>query len=229
MNCKNCQIDLPQEAKYCLQCGQRVTSVNRPFGSVIRDMTHEVLDIDGRLWLTLRTLLTKPGVMTLEYTQGKRAKYTPPLRMYLAISILFFVIFSEVYHFYDPNNKLTDSTINYYSKAMFVLFPVFAVIVQLFFQKSYYINNLVFSMHLHCIAYLMLMYVAPLEIIEQKHWFFLLLQLPAIAYLIWYILTAFLTVYQQGRWVTLGKVFSIYMIYMAMLGVMFDIVIERIF
>lgn len=229
MNCNNCQTKLQQGAHFCLQCGQSATSLNRPFFVVTKDMLHELLDIDGRLWFTLRTMLSKPGQLTYEFNQGKRVKYTPPLRLYLAISILFFILFSSIYQVYDPARPLTDSMSSYYSKAMFVLFPVFALIVQLFFRQSFYIGNLVFSMHLHSIVYLMLMIIAPLEAVEQSHLIFFLLQVPPTLYLIWYVFTAFKTVYQQNWWKTLGKASAVYIIYMAVLGVVFDVVLKSIF
>jgi len=229
MNCKNCQTGLQNNAKFCLQCGQSAVSLNRPFLEVAKEMTHELLDIDGKLGLSLRTMLTKPGKLTREFNQGKRVKYTPPLRLYLTISILFFIIFSELYKIYDPGTLLTESRISYYSKAMFVLFPVFALIVQLFFRQSFYIGNLVFSMHLHSMVYLILMLIAPFEALEQSHVAFLLLQIPPVLYLTWYIFTAFKVVYQQVWWQVILKAMSIYMIYMTVLGIVFDVVIENIF
>lgn len=229
MNCKNCQTKLQDNAKFCLQCGQSAASLNRPFLDVGKEVVHELLDIDGRLWLTIRTMLTKPGKLTDEFNQGKRVKYTPPLRLYLAISILFFIIFSKLYQVYDPGTLLTESMLSYYSKAMFILFPVFALIVQLFFRQSFYIGNLVFSMHLHSMVYLILILIAPLEAMEQSHVIFLLLQIPPVLYMAWYVLTAFKTVYQQVWWQIIIKAGAIYMIYMALLGIVFDVVMEHVF
>jgi len=229
MNCKNCHTKLIESAHYCCECGQSSSSLNRPFVAVSKDMLHELLDIDGRLWLTLRTLFSKPGKLTYEFNQGKRVKYTPPLRLYLAISIMFFVIFSSVYQVYAPDRPMTDSMVSYYSKAMFLLFPIFALIVQLFFRQSYYIGNLVFSMHLHSIAYVMLMLISPIEALEKSHQIFLLLQIPPTLYLLWYVYRAFKVVYQQNWWKTLAKASAIYMIYMAVLGVVFDVLMKSIF
>lgn len=229
MNCKNCQTELQEGAHFCLQCGQSTASLNRPFVAVSKDMLHELLDIDGRLWLTMHIMLSKPGQLTQEFNQGKRVKYTPPFRLYLVISILFFIIFSSIYQVYDPSLALTDSMSSYYSKAMFVLFPLFALIVQLFYRQSFFIGNLVLSMHLHSIIYLTLMIIAPLEALEQSHLVFLLLQIPPTLYLGWYIYTAFKTVYQQSRWKTIGKVSAIYIIYFSVLGIVFDVVMGYIF
>jgi len=228
MNCKNCQTQLQDDTKFCSHCGQSAASLNRPFLDVAKEMTHELLDIDGKLWLTLRTMLAKPGKLTHEFNQGKRVKYTPPLRLYLAISILFFIVFPKVYQVFAPDILLTESMLSYYSKAMFVLFPVFALIVQLFFRQTYYVGNLVFSMYLHSMAYIILMVIAPLEAMEKSHVIFFLLQIPPILYLTWYVLIAFKVVYQQAWWQIIIKSFAIYMIYMALLGIVFDVVMQNI-
>lgn len=229
MHCKNCQSALPKNSQFCMHCGQNTRSLNKPLQTTLREAAHELLDIDGRLWLTLRTLLGQPGKLTHDFNLGKRVKYTPPLRLYLAISIIFFVIFSKIYQVYDPSTQLTESMLSYYSKAMFVLFPVFAAIVQLFFRNSYYVGNLVFSLHLHSVVYLLLMIIAPLEALESKHILFLLLQLPPVVYLAWYIFTAFKTVFQQSWWQVTIKASAIYLIYMAVLGLVFDVLMKSAF
>lgn len=188
---------------------------------------HELLDIDGRVWLTLKTLITKPGGLTQAFSQGRRVTYTPPLRLYLVISILFFIIFSSIYHIYAPDRQMHDSMGDYYAKAMFVLFPCFALLVQLFYQQSFYINNLVFSMHIHSVVYLALLIIAPLEAYENQHITFLILQVPPVTYLIWYIFTAFKVVYEKSWLETIIKASAIYLIYMGTLGIMFDIVLEE--
>jgi hypothetical protein len=43
-------------------------------------------------------LLFKPGFLTREFLAGKRVRYLPPLRLYLVLSVLFFVIFGSVHH-----------------------------------------------------------------------------------------------------------------------------------
>lgn len=229
MNCKNCQTQLQDDTKFCSYCGQRASSLNRPFLDVAKEMSHELLDIDGKLWLTLRTMLTKPGTLTHEFNQGKRVKYTPPLRLYLVISILFFIVFSQAYQMLDPSVKFTESMLSYYSKVMFVLFPVFALIVQVFFRQTFYIGNLVFSMHLHSMAYIFLMIISPLEVMEQSHITFLLLQILPVIYLTWYVLSAFKVVYQQAWWLIIIKTMAIYMIYMALLGLVFDVMMKHIY
>jgi hypothetical protein len=47
---------------------------------------------DSRLWRTLWYLLTRPGFLTREFFAGRRVSYLPPFRLYLVISVLFFLV-----------------------------------------------------------------------------------------------------------------------------------------
>jgi hypothetical protein len=228
MNCKNCQNILSTETKYCPSCGQSNSDFNRPFFSIVLDALNELLDIDGRLLITLKTLLAQPGLLSLEFIRGKRVTYTPPLRLYLVISITFFVLFSLTNPYISESPDNTGSMSDYYAKAMFVLFPLFALLVQVFYQKSSYMGNLVFSLHIHSFAYFVLIVIATLEAFEEHHIILLLLQIPPTLYLLWYILKAFKTVYEQSWLMTIIKASSIYLIYMGLLGVAFDVVLTHL-
>ena len=46
--------------------------------------------LEGALWKTLRALLS-PGLLTLEYFEGRRRRYVAPLRLYLTASLVFFL------------------------------------------------------------------------------------------------------------------------------------------
>jgi hypothetical protein len=52
----------------------------------------DLLELDSRVWRTLTPLLIRPGQLTHDYLQGRRARYMPPFRTYLVLSILFFVV-----------------------------------------------------------------------------------------------------------------------------------------
>ncbi len=47
---------------------------------------------DSRLWRTLWYLLARPGFLTREFFAGRRVAYLPPFRLYLVISVLFFLV-----------------------------------------------------------------------------------------------------------------------------------------
>lgn len=45
---------------------------------------------DSRLWRTIFALIAKPGELTREFFAGRRARYLPPVRLYLVVSVMFF-------------------------------------------------------------------------------------------------------------------------------------------
>lgn len=224
-SCSNCQQVVSEHANYCAHCGQGTRSHRQPFLPFIKEALHELLDIDGRLSRTLKTLVLKPGLAAYEYDRGMRAKYTPPLRLYLVISVIFFLAFASFHQMYTGNVAFSDSAIELYSRAMFVLFPLFALFVKCFYHQSYFISNLVFSLHMHSVGYLVLLFIAPLEAVEQRHQLFLFLQaLPAL-YFLWYFLQSFKTMYVQSWPMTILKALGVYTVYMGTLGLVFDVVL----
>jgi len=46
------------------------------------------------VWRTLAALLFRPGLLTTEFFAGRRARYLPPVRLYLVVSVLFFAVAS---------------------------------------------------------------------------------------------------------------------------------------
>ncbi len=59
---------------------------------MIAELFDDLFQLDSRLSRTLYALVFKPGRITVEYLAGRRAGYIPPVRLYLVISFLFFVI-----------------------------------------------------------------------------------------------------------------------------------------
>jgi hypothetical protein len=93
--------------QYCGQCGQRGTSRLISLWELVRDAFGDIFELDSRLWQTLVPLLIRPGLLTYDYLQGRRARYMPPFRMYLVLSLLFFLVAffnpRETFGiFYDP-------------------------------------------------------------------------------------------------------------------------------
>jgi len=87
--CLNCGHVL--HGQYCGICGQRSSNRLISLWGLIAEGLGDLLDMDSRLWRTLRALLLRPGYLTAEYLEGRRARFMPPFRMYLAFSLLFFI------------------------------------------------------------------------------------------------------------------------------------------
>jgi hypothetical protein len=86
--CLNCDTILT--GQFCAHCGQNakhhVHSTMAMVGELIEDLFHT----DHRVWRTIVPLLTKPGLLTKEYLKGKRVSYTPPFRLYIVLSLIYF-------------------------------------------------------------------------------------------------------------------------------------------
>jgi hypothetical protein len=87
--CLNCHG--PLTGPFCASCGQRAVPPNPTIAELTGDAWQELSGYDGRILATVRGLL-RPGHLTLEYIAGRRAHYLPPLRVYLAVSVLYFVL-----------------------------------------------------------------------------------------------------------------------------------------
>jgi Protein of unknown function (DUF3667) len=88
--CLNCNAVL--NGVYCSECGQRMQLRRLTTGALFNDFLHELTDLDSRLWRTLIALLTKPGKLTNEFIAGRRTFYLPPFRLYLILSLIFFLL-----------------------------------------------------------------------------------------------------------------------------------------
>ncbi|CAN5139645.1 hypothetical protein BH24PSE2_BH24PSE2_04860 [soil metagenome] len=90
MHCPNCGAR--QSGQYCARCGQRARRRMITLWELLREVLDEVLEHDSRLWRSVHPLLFRPGFLTREYLAGRRQRYVSPVRLYLFVSIAFFVI-----------------------------------------------------------------------------------------------------------------------------------------
>ena len=222
--CRNCGNEVTGE--YCGHCGQREGRADRRFLDLAGEMLGDVFDLDSRFWKTLFYLLFRPGYLSAEFMAGRRARYLPPLRLYLVISFVIFLAMS----FYtsnaivvgsDPEERLSDDVVvsinsggleqaadgegpedagewradigladehspqwlkdidqraeenvvklredpsefietmvDYLPQLMFLLLPLFALLVQIayLFSPFHYLQHLVFTLHYHSFAFLL--------------------------------------------------------------------------
>lgn len=87
--CENCHSQVI--GSFCSQCGQSVESTLKYFWTVLLHLLDDIFSFDSRASRTLKPLLLTPGFLTNEYIQGRRVHYVPPLRLYLFVSIIFFI------------------------------------------------------------------------------------------------------------------------------------------
>lgn len=94
-NCANCGAALA--GAYCHVCGQR-GHVHRSLLHMAEEAFHGIAHFDGKVWRTLPLLAFKPGKLTREYIDGKRATYVSPMGLFLFVVFLMFMVFSFGHH-----------------------------------------------------------------------------------------------------------------------------------
>jgi hypothetical protein len=87
--CHNCGAAL--EGAFCASCGQRSVPVNPTVSELAGDAWNELSGYDGRIAASFRNLM-RPGQLTVDYLQGRRARYLPPVRLYLITSVVYFLV-----------------------------------------------------------------------------------------------------------------------------------------
>lgn len=90
-HCMNCGT--PLKGMYCHRCGQYALDIYQPIWKYIRQYFENMYQFDGKIWLTLRLLFTRPGYLTNEFNEGKINSYVHPFRLYMCISVVFFTLF----------------------------------------------------------------------------------------------------------------------------------------
>ena len=102
--CENCHQ--PLNGPYCANCGQEADSKLKYFWVVIMHLLDDILSFDSRASRTVWPLVTRPAFITNEYFAGRRVHYVPPIRLYLFISIVFFLTLN--FFIGGDNNKVIN-------------------------------------------------------------------------------------------------------------------------
>ena len=86
--CPTCAA--PRNGAYCAFCGEkfRHTSDLELKHFFFEQLPHELLHVDGKLPRTLRSLITRPGELAVDYVAGRRQPYLGPLRLYLVVFLV---------------------------------------------------------------------------------------------------------------------------------------------
>ncbi|WP_194755474.1 DUF3667 domain-containing protein [Aliidiomarina indica] len=92
--CANCGAQL--KGPFCHECGQENKNYIRNVFRLITELFGEMGNWDGRFWRTLIPLFTRPAFLSNQYVKGKRIPYVPPLRLYIFISLIAFILFASL-------------------------------------------------------------------------------------------------------------------------------------
>jgi hypothetical protein len=233
----------------------------------LAEFTEAFTHADSRLWRTLGLLLVRPGDLPRRYFAGQRAQFLPPLRLYLLITIAFFLLLSIDARMSDPEveaplievkaertgqeglleqqqpcdvqysgpaqdyllpkikgaceQALNDSGaslsqrfIANVPKGMFVLMPLFAATMMLWYwrPKRYFMEHLILQVSNHSAMFLVGSIVVSLEwvlpvVLHGP------LELALVPYGLFYCVTSLRVYYQQSRalsWFKFGSLMVVY-------------------
>lgn len=90
--CSNCNEQLTSGHKFCANCGQEHRNLHIGFWDLMKEYVSDNFNFDARLITTLKYLLFRPGFLAQEFSAGRRASYVPPIRLYLFISFIGFLV-----------------------------------------------------------------------------------------------------------------------------------------
>lgn len=165
--CLDCGAELV--GPYCHNCGQHDEDSVRPMRAVLGEIGSDVFSIDSRLLRTLQPLVVRPGFLTNEYVAGRRSRYVPPFRLYLGASVLYFLVLlvsgANKFFFFNAWGAGAEfaAFVRLLPKLMFLLLPVFALMLAVLYRRRLLAEHVVFALHFHAFAFLILPIEAVLE------------------------------------------------------------------
>lgn len=180
------------------------------FKQFILDFLGDYFTFDSLIIRSFKPLLFNPGFLTNEFLAGRRVHYIPPLRMFIFISIIFFLVLGPVHSSIaiekTDEDEFLDSFFNiWFPRLFFLLLPLFAFFLFVLFRKSgFYLKHFIFSVHFHAFIFvlstvfvILIDYIFPSSVFLSQ-WAFLI----AIVLLQTYLLMALRKVYEQ-KWFTI--------------------------
>ena len=229
--CPNCGTRVA--GRFCSNCGQRAADMRPTLHDLLHEAFEEFSHVDGKFLRTLGLLLFRPGLLTLEFVEGKRARSVSPLRLYLLISVLFFGVLAmlpasknlrvsvpatneQLAQAAERMNRdpaiLSHALETAFPKAMFVLMPLFGFLVYAFYWRieRMFVPHFYFAVHFHAFAFAMF---ALYESIGALHWGPLsFARIALVLATLPYLTVALRRVYGGGRLMTICKTVAIVVI-----------------
>lgn len=90
--CTNCAA--PMVGPFCAACGQPIETHRRSVLGLVRDLIKDISSFDSRILRTAYALLFQPGELSLAFREGRTQRYVPAVRLYLFVTLIFFLSLS---------------------------------------------------------------------------------------------------------------------------------------
>lgn len=203
------------------------------FKQFILDFLGDYFTFDSLIIRSVKPLIINPGFLTNEFIEGRRVRYIPPLRMFIFISILFFLILGPLDNSVGAEKseeaEFLDSFLSvWFPRLFFLLLPLFALFLFLLFRKPgrFYLVHFIFSVHFHAFAFvlsslmvILIDYIFPSSVFLSQ-WSLIIIVLGLETYL----LLALRKVYNQSWFKSIYKLILLNMMYVISAAVIFSAV-----
>ncbi len=232
-HCLNCGTEIA--GNFCHVCGQQASEVKVHIIPLLRELIGDWLGFDSVFWRTLKALIVRPGALTDAFNKGQRVRYLAPTRLYLLISIVFFFIYVN----FDPivpgqlfsadeiaaklhetgtsedlfNDRWDDTMQNTLVFCMFIVIPLLAFGLKLFYIRAhrYLVEHFIFA--LHFCTFFLLSWIPAALFASQILYIVATLALPI------YLFVALRNAYQQSIPMTIIKTMLVYVYFLIVLFV----------
>jgi hypothetical protein len=88
--CPNC--GKPMIGAFCAVCGQPQDINRRSVWGLVKVLVEDVVSFDSRIMRTSWALVARPGELASAFREGRTQRYLPALRLYLFVSLIFFLV-----------------------------------------------------------------------------------------------------------------------------------------
>jgi len=88
--CPNC--GKPMIGAFCAVCGQPHDINRRSVWGLIKVLVEDIASFDSRIMRTSWALVARPGELASAFREGRTQRYLPALRLYLFVSLIFFLV-----------------------------------------------------------------------------------------------------------------------------------------
>ena len=208
------------------------------FKQFIFDFLGDYFTFDSLIIRSVKPLLFNPGFLTKEFIAGRRVRYIPPMRMFIFISVIFFIILGPVERVSQIERtdeaEFLDAYFNvWFPRLFFLLLPLFALFLYVLFRKPgrFYLTHFIFSVHLHAFIFVLLSvmvilidYLFPSSVFLSQ-WSVII----TVFVLELYLLLALRNVYEQRWFTTFFKLILLNVIYIITAIIIFSGVGAMIF
>jgi hypothetical protein len=208
---------------------------------------HEFLHLDGKIFRTLWLLIARAGFLTSEYWQGRRTSYIRPLRLYIFIAAIHAIAMSHSFYRVDlfktqdrgrmlervieQRAKRTGLTVaaveeqinqklgKAYSIAQYFGVLGFALFPWMLYKRRrpYYIQHLIFALHVYCFYFVLTAAVSPF--LTAAQWQRSPLPLVTLAYIVFALRRLYLESWWSAIWKAVALRFGLFLTEFAVLSI----------